>query len=84
MGEQIENIPPNKTIFFFQTIPMWGGRGLVKNQNTPVFLKQAPLLGPELRPGPRRLLEFSLSHHTGCFIVIFENLDTLQSIYLEI
>ena len=36
---------------------MWGGRGLVKRQNAPVFLKQAPLLGLGLRPSPRRLLE---------------------------
>ena len=36
-------------------MPVWG---VLKAKSTPVFVKQAPLLGPGLRPGPRRLLEF--------------------------
>ena len=54
-GNKLKITPLIKTIFFKPYL--CGGRGLVKSQNTPVFLKQAPLLGLGLRPSPRRLLE---------------------------
>ena len=54
-GNKLKITPLIKTIFFKPYLS--GGRGLVKSKNTPVFLKQAPLLGLGLSPNPHRLLE---------------------------